>query len=463
MRQIILPVAGSLLLAITGHGLLAGEMPFELEPVLGATSFVQPALMSGPGYALDPHVEIRGYMAHFILDTAQGPLRAESVEILADRVAEVPALEALDAMTHSQAFIDAAGNSVARTGSGIGQVLLHPIATLAGIPAGVARYFGNRLGKLGRQAQSLSDRTASEFGTQGEAYPRTDGPMTQTNEINKAEEAALSDEGNSELLGSVSTEVARELKRQIKYSQIKRELAESLGIDPYTTNALLRERLEQLAWAGSGGRYAAGAALASIGGVGGVVIDTGSQLNDLVWKLDGAQLREFNASRLGRHCRDNLLMRQFLRRGVFTPSLQTTMLDQLDALQPAQGCDAMLELGMSAKTELEARYLVNALQLIADKLGPRANGGNLLVVGAGLAFDSVDGERVLPLPVDYLAWTSEVEEFLDRAEFRTPAKTILISGQSSMRSQRELTARGWNLVIGEGRESSQQADLARVD
>lgn len=463
MRLVSSIHATSLLLVLAMPGLQARTTPFELEPVLGATAFVQPALMSGPGYVLDPHVEVRGYMAQFTLDTPQGPVRAESVEILADRVAEMPALEALDAMTHSRAFLDAASESVTRTGTGLGQVLMHPIATLAGIPSGVARYFGKRLDKLGRQAQSLSDRTAKELGNSGDPYPRADGPMTESRDIDRAEAAKQQTDNGYGWLDDAGSEIARELKRQIKYSQVKRELAERLGIDPYTSNPHLRERLDQLAWAGSGGRYAAGAALASIGGVGAIVLDRGSQLNELVWKLDGPQLQEFNAERLQRYCGDNLLMRQFLRRGVFTPTLQTALVDHLAALQPANGCDAMLELGMTAQSELEARYLVNALQLVSERLGPRAHAGTLLVVGAGLAYDTTDGERVLPLPVDYLAWTPEVQAFIDRPEFRQAEKTILISGQSTMRSQRELTARGWNLVIEEGRSGPTLARLAQAD
>ncbi|MEZ5460711.1 hypothetical protein [Dokdonella sp.] len=463
MRTVPPFLAACLLLNLAPPGVQARTTPFELEPVLGATAFVQPALMSGPGYTLDPHVEIRGYMAQFTLDTPQGPVRAESVEILADRVAEMPALETLDAMTHSQAFIDAASDSVTRTGAGIGQVLMHPIKTLAGIPRGVARYFGKRFDKLGRQAQSLSDHAAKELGNAGDPYPRADGPMTETRDIDRAEAATQLADTDYGWVGDAGSEIARELKRQIKYSQVRRELAERLGIDPYTSNPYLRERLDQLAWAGSGGRYAAGAALASVGGVGAVVLDKGSQLNELVWKLDGPQLREFNAERLERYCRDNLLMRQFLRRGTFTPTLQTALVDQLAALQPANGCDAMLELGMTAQSELEARYLVNSLQLVSARLGRRAHGGSLLVVGAGLAYDTEDGERVLPLPVDYLAWTSEVEAFIDRPEFRHREKTILISGQSTMRSQRELTSRGWNLVIEEGRSAPYPDRLAKAD
>ena len=420
---------------------------FEQEPVLAATRFVQPALLSGPGYQVDPHVEIRGYMAHFTIDTALGPMQAESMEILADRIAELPALESLDRLSHTQVFIDAADDSLTKSAKGVEQILRHPLQTLTGIPSGVARYLGRRLKKLGNQAQKVSDRAAHQMGSDGNPYPRADGPMTETAAIDREEEERRSGEAPQRWYQSASAEAEREIKRQLKFGQVRRELAERLGIDPYTSNPLLRERLDRLAWVGSGGNYAASAALASIGGSGAVALSYSSQLNEVVWKLDPDQLRELNAQRLRKHCRDNLLMRQFLRRGIFTPSLQTKLLDALDQLQAESGCDALLELAMSAQSDLEARFIVNALHLIAYQLGPRARGGRLFTVGAGLAYDSSDGERVLPLPVDYLVWTGEVSGFLDSDEFRVPRKTLLLSGSASARSEQELTARGWNIIV----------------
>ncbi len=436
-----------MLAALTFVAPATGNAPNEDEPVLDATAFVQPALLSGPGFQVDPHVEIRGYMARFTLDTPVGMLHADSIEILTDRIAELPALEALDRVTRSDAFLDAAGTSLMKTASGLGKIAAHPIDTLIGIPMGVARYFGNRLRKIADQAQSTSDRAARKLGSDGNPYPRGDGPMTEAREQEREESAKDTPATKKHWYSSATAELEREVKRQVKYGQVKRELAEQLGIDPYTSNPYIRERLDSLAWIGSGGRYAASAALGTIGGVGGVVLSEGTQLNEIVWKLDPESLREKNHERLRAYCRDELLMRQFLRRGVFTPTLQTSLLDSLDALRPAEGCDALLELGMTAGSELEARFVVNALRLAARELGDRAHGGKLRTIGAGLAYDSMDGERVLPLPVDYLVWTDEVAAFIARDEFRPARKTILIGGEASMRSQRELTSHGWNLRL----------------
>ncbi|GAA0722784.1 hypothetical protein [Dokdonella soli] len=417
----------------------------EDEPVLDAASLVQPALLSGPGFSVDPHVELRGYMARFTLDTPVGPLSAESVEILAEREAELPALDALDKATHSDAFVHAVGDKFAATGKMLGKIVMHPIDTVLGIPAGVARYFGDRIKKIATQAQTLSDRTARTLGNHGNPYPSDDGPMTDARDSGDA--AGNAPKPKKHWYSRIGSEAEREVKRQLSYNQIKRDIAKRLGIDPYTANAYMQERLSSLAWAGVSGGFGAGTVLGMVGGTGATVLAQGSRINDVVWKLSPEDLRVRNRERLRAHCRDELLIRQFLRRGAFSPTLQTGFADALDQLQAVDGCDALLELGMTANSELEARFLVNALRMVSTHLGARAKSGSLRPVGAGLAYVTSDGELVLPLPVDRLSWTSEVRRFLDRAEFRVSNKTVLIGGEASLAARRGLTERGWSIIV----------------
>ncbi|NCT67211.1 MAG: hypothetical protein GXC76_06125 [Rhodanobacteraceae bacterium] len=421
----------------------AVELELEDEPVVDATSLVQPALLSGPGFSVDTRVELRGYMARFTLDTPVGPLVAESVEILAEREAELPAVEALERVTRSEAFLRAAGDKFAATGKALAQVALHPVDTLLGIPSGVARYFAARVAKIGNQAQSLSDRTARTLGTSGNPYPVDAGPMTDA----RPDPSDAPPKPEKHWYTSIGKEAGREVKRQLKYNQVKRDLAKRLGIDPYTSNPYVQERLSSLAWIGSGGNFSAGTALGTIGGVGATVLANGTQVSDIVWSMAPDDLRERNRERLGAYCRDELLMRQFLRRGAFSPTRQTELADVLDALKPAGGGDALLELGMTANSELEARFIVNGLRLVAAHLGARAHGGELKPVGAGLAYVTRDGELVLPLPVDRLSWTGEVRQFLDRAEFRVTHKTVLVGGEASLNARRGLTERGWSIHV----------------
>ena len=77
---------------------------FESEPVLDAATLVRPSLLSGPGFSVEPRVEVRGYMGNFTITTSIGRLGADSVEVLAERIAEIPALEVRMAIRMPQAM-----------------------------------------------------------------------------------------------------------------------------------------------------------------------------------------------------------------------------------------------------------------------------------------------------------------------------------------------------------------------
>lgn len=431
------PRWASILLVLLSTAAWCDEPAFESEPILDAASLVQPALLSGPGYSVESRVEVRGYMGNFTINTKVGRLGAESVEILAMRIAEVPALEALDKVTQSEAFAKAAGSKLGGIVKAFGNVFLHPVQTAAGIPTGVGRYLRNRVTKLGNQAQSLSDRAAKRLAADGDPYAAGNGPMTDTRD----DKARRDDDP---WYGSAGEEVGREVKRQLSYSRMKRDIARQLGIDPYTANPYIHVRLDGLAWVASSGNYAATAALGTITGGAAVAISETTRLSELVWTLDPDDIRARVSDRLQNFVRGEYVIRQFLRRGVYTPTLQLALLDAMEALQPTSGVDQLLELAIGARSELEARFLVNALRmLVAD---PQRQGSGVFVpVGAGLVWQLPNGAIVLPLPVDQLSWTRELAEFFDRPEFRNANKSVLIAAAASLESRRELTRRGWNI------------------
>ncbi len=411
----------------------------ESEPILDAPSLVQPSLLSGPGFDVAPRVEVHGYMGNFTINTSAGVIAADSVEILAERIAEVPALEALDKVTRSEAFLAAAEGKLGGLASAFGNVFLHPLKTAAGVSTGVARYVRKRVVKVGDQAQSLSDRAARRMGSDGDPYAAGDGPMTDS----RRDDAPRKDRAWYDRTGA---ELVREGKRQISYGKMKRDLAKRLGIDPYTANPYMHVRLDSLAWVASGGNYAATAAIGAVSGGAGVAISQTRRLNDLVWSLDADDIKGRVGERLRDIVSDEFVIRQFLRRGVYTPTLQLALVDAIDELKPAGGVDQLLELAIGARSELEARFIVNALRmLIADP--QRRTGGTFAPVGAGLTWRLADGSLVVPLPVDYLSWTEEIDDFFDRSEFRVERKSVLIAGAASVASRRELAERGWTVQM----------------
>lgn len=411
---------------------------FEREPVLDAASLVAPSLLSGPGYSVAPEVRVVGYQARFVLRTDYGEIEAESVEMLALRIAELPAVQALHATGATQVLLQGASDAFEARTTALGVVARRPLATLAGLPAGVARYFERRLRSIGARAQKLGDRAERSLAEDGNPYDSADAVMTAARPRTTAGTRAWHHRPRRELVNLA--------KGELDFSRARRRWAQRLGIDPQTTNPLLRPRLDALSWAAVGGDQAASLALAAAGGPAVELVGASSRIHDAVWQLDPFDLRARNRARISRWCGDEKLLRRFLQHKAFNAQLQTALAESIRAIEPAAGCDALLETALMAGTEQEARFLVNGLSLLRHHLGDRARGGELRPLGATLAFFTRDRELLLPLAVDHLSWTPQMQRFFDGDHVDITPRTVLVTGMISMPAQRALTARGWSLV-----------------
>jgi hypothetical protein len=413
------------------------EADFEREPVLDAVELVGPALLHGPGYSVAPQAPVVGYQARFTLRTKYGEIEAGSVEMLGVRIAEVPALEALYGEEVSAVLAKTAAQSVQDSGNALWQLVRHPVATVAGLPRGVARYFGERLRKLGERAQKLGDRAHRRVAEDGSPYDHPQGPMSAGRPPSRAERT-WRDKSRKELLNLV--------KGELDYGSARRQWAQRLGIDPQTSNPLIGPRLDALAWAAVASRRGVGHALGAFGPAANEVLGTGGKVHAAVWSLAPADLRARNRARISPWCRDETLLRRFLQHKAFSATLQTSLSESLRALAPASGCEALLETALMAQDEQEGRFVVNALRLLRQHLGRAAVGGELLPLGATVIYRAPDGELVLPLAVDRLSWTRQMSDFFDADRLRADGRTLLVTGSISLRAQRELTQRGWSLV-----------------
>jgi hypothetical protein len=289
----------------------------------------------------------------------------------------------------------------------------------------------------------VSDRAAREFGCDGDPFRSASGPLRATRRPMSGERTTKSD--NHAWYAKAGREVGREVKRQVDYSKRRREMAAHLGIDPHSSNPLIVARLDALAWAAVAGNVSAETAIGAIGGGAGEVLSTSGKINALVWQVDPEDLRERNRQRLLALCSDDFAVRQFLRRGGFTDTLRTALIDEIERLRPDTGCNDLVELAAGTRSELEARFLVNALRLLRRHAG--AARGDLVVAASTIAWRGRDGELALPLPLDWLSWTTDIDAFFDQPLFRVANKIALVGGEVSLPAQRALTERGWNMEL----------------
>lgn len=414
---------------------------FEHEPVLPTAELAQSGLLSGPGYAVEAQTPIVGFMARFTLDTDHGTVVADSVEMLGIRVAEMAAIDVLDEIGRSEAFGMAVRESLTEATETVGRIVTQPVSTIAGLPEGVARYFRDQAVKWGGRLRRHGDRIADKARNDGDPYDMI-GPMNAGRDAQPERE-------QRPWYGSVAREATRQVKDYVGHSGAKRMLARELGIDPYTatTNRALNERLNALAWSASVGAFGVDKALGYLPRGGRETLSQSSRLNDVVWELEPEDLRARNRAILEKWCGDDFQIRRFVRHRAFLVSVQTKLVDALDALRPFSGCEDLLDLALAADHEVEARFLANALTMAHDFIGEPAREAVLEAVAAGITLRLDDGRRVLPLPVDHLSWTKLAAEFFDRPELAEGERIVLVSGSVSDRALRELTSLGWEIVV----------------
>ncbi len=416
----------------------------EPEPMLAAPALAPAAMLSGPNFHVVPEVRVRGYMADFLVVTKFGPLRADSAELLSVRVSEIPAIEALDRASRKDAFSHAIAERGRKTGTAILHVVEHPVDTITGLPAGVGRYLSHEWKNIADKAQALSDRGTKEFENKGDSFRAPPGPMT-ANRDEPPDQTNQPDKKNRAWYARAGAEAERETKRYLKYSQERHDMAKLLAIDPNSTNPILDDKLDELAWAAVWGNFSAGGALSTVTGGAADAITWTGRLNQYVLEKTPEDLREENRTKLMKFCSDDFSVRQFLRRGGFTDTLRTALAQTFEKLKPESGCNELIELAAATRGEVEARYLTDALKLIEKNA--EAGRGKLLIVDAALVWQADDGKVLLPLPVDYLTWSHDIGDFFDASAFKTKDRTVLIGGDAPPLAMRKLTDRGWNIAV----------------
>lgn len=435
-----LPLLLSLLAAVATP--VQARLSPESEPVLPAIELAQPALLSGPGWQSQPQVPVLGFMARFTLDTPHGAIVADSVELLEVRAAEMAAIEVLDQVSAGEAFALAGRESLEDSGEALLAVVGRPVQTLVDLPAGVLRYFQRQADRWGDRYDRHRDRIGQRAGNEGDPYDMV-GPM------NAGREERAGPRNKRRWWQRAGREGTRLVKDYAKYGAARRTLARELGIDPYaaTSNPALNARLDRLAWAAAAGSFGAGQLLGGLPAAGREVLSQAGRLNEVVWELPPEDLRARNRELLSRWCGDEFQLRRLSRHRPFLASVQTRLADAIDRLQPASGCEHVLDLALSAEHEVEARFLANALHMAAEFLGPAAAGARLDTVTAALVLDLADGVKVVPLPVDHLSWTAEARDFFRQPALSAGPRTVLVAGNVSDRALRELTTLGWEIVV----------------
>jgi hypothetical protein len=408
MKPYVCRPPGLLLATAMLSGLLlpvVAQEQYELPAVFNAADILPPELLAGPNHQLDPQVINDGYMNHYTINSRFGSFQADSTAELEKRVIEVNAIAKIDQVQHSKEFTESmkeGGKNIAR---GAKNLVTHPVDTVSGAFSGVGKMFK-------RAGDSL-------FG---------DDPPSQSED--------------------------ERWKNAIGFSKTKREYAAEFGVDVYSSNPVLQQRLDDLSWSGyAGGLTTSAIAMAIPGGVGAAVSVSGTSdmLVEVLRTTPPSDLRQLNREKLQAMEVDATVIDLFLRNSVFTPTQQTLITAALDAMNGTAGRGEFIRFCVLTDSEDVAFFRQRQAQMYAAYHTGVEPVQRFIAIGELAAGLSAEGRLIFAAPLDHLVWTEPVGRFADAVNYRidtlpdVKSKELRITGTVSALAQQALAARGWQI------------------
>ncbi len=394
--------------------------------------------LTGPGYRIDEGAKVTDYYGQFVLRSDVGELTADGATLLKLRVRELEAVRKLDEIGSTEVFGGAVVRGVQRPINAVRQVVTEPVDTLVGIPRGVGRL-------IVRTARNVRDV----------AYDIGDGTRDAMADDDEKDGARKDQRTKGEKAQKVATSATL---RYLGYNKARRQIARDVGADPYSTNPLLRERLDKLAWASWTGGKITSLGLGMIGGVASDALGYAKDAYELVWELPPEDLKRRNLEVLNELGFDGKPARDLIRSKAFTLTQQTEFVELLRLPQFAAGRQPLFELALDAEREIHARFLIDSMRLLqnSDEFGR----SQATVVGLAPALRRADGSLLVALPVDYLHWTQEVADFAWREDLIGQRNVLLTTGTLSTAARDAFSQAGWMVQEGVDIDAGTWADTA---
>ncbi len=177
---------------------------FESVPVLRASEVLPERIIAGTYYAVDERVPNDGFLNRYTLRTTFGELTVDGTDLLQKRIRETYAIGQMETMRRSDAFKSSFEKALLSPLRGAKNLITAPVDTVTGFVSGVGSFF-KQVGHT--------------------------------------------------VAGSPSYQETGTLKAIVGFDSTKRGLAHKFGVDPYSSNPLLQDRLEELTWAAFGGGF----------------------------------------------------------------------------------------------------------------------------------------------------------------------------------------------------------------
>jgi hypothetical protein len=214
-------------------------------------------------------------------------------------------------------------------------------------------------------------------------------------------------------------------------------------VDPYTTNHVLSEKMNDLAWASFSGRVGLNTVIAVVVPFS-MAISATTITNDMVWDMKPADLLNLDEKKLKEMGVSDDRVAAMIGNPWYSITALTSLVNSLESLRGVKGRDQVVAFAAAIGTEDRARLAVEAVAMLARYHATVEPLVQLSAPGPIIARTKAGG-LLVPAPLDYVPWTEQIAKFSARPELKAPTRTVWLTGSFSPRAKREFQAAGWTL------------------
>lgn len=407
---------------------------YEEDLILRAGELFPKIQLQDKNYKVEPEVETDGFLTRTTISSEFGTFLAVGPGMLQVRLQEIEALAKLEVFEASEEFKRGAKESAEEKLESLKTIAENPQETLEGIGEGMGRFFKRvaRSTKTGVQKVDdvLHDRVPGSLETEGPGA-RLPGAST--------EKDASAPKSKYVIAAQASGDVAVNI---LGFADARRKLAKRLQVDPYTTNAVLSEKLDEVTWSIFVGDLGVDIATSMIPG--GTLISSSTMVTNWVWDTPPGDLRveiEKNLLSMGL---SQELVDHLLRHRYYSLTMQAAITSYLKQMENVTGKAQIMDLLLSVASVDQARFVTGTL-LMLSRYHQEVRPVQDLEVAGTIVGRINDRSIVIPTPVDYLSWSREMEHFTERDEFKERAVTLYAAGKITERARTMLKTRGWDV------------------
>lgn len=389
---------------LPGVPAIAAQGGYEPATTLSASQILPPDLLAGTNHRVEGKVVNDGYVNTYRIGSKFGVFTAVSTAMLRKRIGEINALVLMEKIEKTKEYGAAIKKAGLGTLTGMKNMVTNPVGTVSVAVSGLGAAFR-------RAGNSLS------------------GPKRSQTEDSQ-------------------------VKDLIGFTKTKREYAFQFGVDVYSDNQKLQDRLNEISWAGFAGGLTWSAAMSAVPGGAGVaftVSGTSKQLNDLLRDTPPVELRRINGEKLKAMEVHPEIADAFLNNTVFSPRQQTLLVNALDEMKGVANRAAFVRLALATSTGDMAFFRQRQAEMYAGYHRAVIPIESFIAFGEFAAARTSKGALALNIPLDHLVWTEPMAALatgINKLVDDLPGvreKQLWVTGTLSPRARKELESRGWQL------------------